>query len=814
MKRKLLFLSLLVSFIATAQNYQFLGTYDSQGVPDYLEGRDDISTETMKMIMDALPEGYPVPDYNPHYITAGYDTDLILDKDAAVWVTFVKEGAGYKNVLGFYTYDINAPKVKKPLPEDITIIFPNVSEGGSGGGLRAGYKVRIGDFKAGTGIGWVLLANGWKGYVTAGQWQLFSNPDYNPEADPELRNHNVLLADPENERFILGFEDIRRDYASCDQDFNDALFYVTANPYDAIRTANYVDIKSATDVSSANLGGLESNGDLASLIAKRNFNRIKENNFKDSKRKQSKYKAQGPFMKNSQVNLESLLPETGMFGSEQSYESSPEDLLSITNAKEIFSVDYYEGDKRIAAALATLTDNGIYDHSKVICDRLNSSSLEDIRTIKLAGHEIIMIKILRASGQLEYALNFSIQLNGSAGNKLYSFWNIGDYPKGDYANFQIWGGSMGQVSTLAKHVIDTFKTANGLSFNTDESEIPSVFVKKGVYKNGQLHLKIKNNSGAAAVKLQGNMRATEVASSTAFNQDLGLTSDYEEEIMVNAGSLFDVGLEIQGNNSPKSDALYLADGPWGVDYSESETIINSFSITESKLDNFSNNSYQIERNVNVSGEIYGTLNVFRNILAGDQQFYTDGFEALEFITKSNLPIEVILVTEGLTDWNKRYRYAINTNEEGKTYNLKLSDFRNDAEGFKGEPLKGVVFSVQGNYTAFQQFSVNIENVQFTNFREIPSQEKPIAVVDTPVKKAYNYPNPFRNNTSLVLPKSGKKAKVMIFDMGGKMVHHKEYELDNGKIEIPIQLKSVPPGIYNSIIIVDNKDKSQIGLVVN
>ncbi|WP_274971808.1 DUF4114 domain-containing protein, partial [Zunongwangia profunda] len=269
MKRKLLFLSLLVSFIATAQNYQFLGTYDSQGVPDYLEGRDDISTETMKMIMDALPEGYPVPDYNPHYITAGYDTDLILDKDAAVWVTFVKEGAGYKNVLGFYTYDINAPKVKKPLPEDITIIFPNVSEGGSGGGLRAGYKVRIGDFKAGTGIGWVLLANGWKGYVTAGQWQLFSNPDYNPEADPELRNHNVLLADPENERFILGFEDIRRDYASCDQDFNDALFYVTANPYDAIRTANYVDIKSATDVSSANLGGLESNGDLASLIAKR-----------------------------------------------------------------------------------------------------------------------------------------------------------------------------------------------------------------------------------------------------------------------------------------------------------------------------------------------------------------------------------------------------------------------------------------------------------------------------------------------------------------------------------------------------------------
>ncbi|MDN3595091.1 DUF4114 domain-containing protein [Zunongwangia endophytica] len=813
MKQLLLLFGFLCSLATSAQNYNFLGTYDNQGVPDYLVGRDDISAETIQRISDALPEGYPVPDYNPHYISAGYDTDLILDKDAAVWVTFVQEGAGYKNVLGFYTYDINAPKPPRPNREDITIIFPNVSAAGSGGGLYAGDKVKIGDFKAGTAIGWVLLANAWKGQVTDGLWQLFSNPDYNPEADEDLRYHNVLLEDPENKRVILGFEDIRRDYASCDQDFNDALFYVTANPYDAIRTANFVDIKSATDVSSANMGGLESNGDLASLIAKRNFNRIKQNNFKTSKRKQSKYKAQSHFMKNSQVNLGSLLPETGMFGSEQSYESSPEDLLAITNAKEIFSVDYYEGDKRVAAALATLTDGGIYDHSKVICDRLNSSSLEDIRTIKLAGHKIIMIKILRASGQLEYALNFSIQLNNS-GNRLYSFWNIGDYPAGNYANFQVWGGSMGQVSTLAKHVIDTFQSVNGLSFSNKNNEIPSVFVKKGVYKNGNLHLKIKNNSGATAVNLQGNIRATEVASENEFNQSIGLSSSYEEEVVVDAGSLFDVGLEIQGNNSPKSDALYLADGPWGIDYADTETKINSFRIEEAKLDNFSSNSYQIERNVQVNGELYGTLNIFRNILAGDQLFYAENFEALEFITKTNLPVEVILVTEGLTDWNKRYRYAIENNTEAKTHNIRLSDFRNDSEAFKGEALKGIVFSVKGDYTKFQEFNVNVENVQFTTFRDIPSQEQPIAVVENPIRKAFNYPNPFRNNTNLVLPKKSKKVKVMIFDMIGRMVHNKEYELENGKIEVPIQLKSVPPGIYNSIIIVDNKDKSQISLVVN
>lgn len=407
MKQKLLLFFSILCFNLYAQDYQFLGTYTADGVPNYLDGRDKVSAETIQMINDAVPEGYPVPDYNPHYISAGYDTDLILDKDADVWVTFVQEGAGYKNVLGFYTYDSNAPQPPKPNPEDITIIFPNVSAQGSGGGLLVGDKVKIGSFSAGTGIGWVLLANGWKnGTVTSGHWQLFSNPDYNPEADPDLRLHNILLADEENQRIILGFEDIRRDYASCDQDFNDALFYVTANPYDAIRTANFVDVKSATDVSSANDGGLESNGDLARLIAKRNFNRIKNNSFKNIKSKQATYKAQSQFIKNSQVNLESLLPETGMFGSERAYESSPVDLLAITNANTIFSVDYYQDEKRVAAALASHTEGSIYDHSKVICDRLNGSSLEDIRTIKLAGHQIIMIKVLRKTGQLEYALNF------------------------------------------------------------------------------------------------------------------------------------------------------------------------------------------------------------------------------------------------------------------------------------------------------------------------------------------------------------------------------------------------------------------------
>jgi hypothetical protein len=60
--------------------------------------------------------------------------------------------------------------------------------------------------------------------------------------------------------------------------------------------------------------------------------------------------------------------------------------------QEVYSVDYYQGDKRVGAVLATVT-RGIYSHSKAICDRLNNSSLENIVTINLNGYEIILVEI-------------------------------------------------------------------------------------------------------------------------------------------------------------------------------------------------------------------------------------------------------------------------------------------------------------------------------------------------------------------------------------------------------------------------------------
>ncbi|AXT20362.1 DUF4114 domain-containing protein [Flavobacteriaceae bacterium AU392] len=801
MNKLLLLIAIISASPLVAQNYQFLGSYTSNGTPLYLENPGDtVSVETQELISSSLPESYPVPDYNPHYISSGYDTDIIIEDQADVWVTFVSEGAGYRNVLGFYTYDVNNPSQTPPTPEEITIIFPNVSALGSGGGLQVGDKVKIGTFAPDTGIGWVLLANAWSSNSSSvgnGLWQLHSNPDFNPESQEDLRHHNVLLLDPDNERVILGFEDIRRDYSSCDNDFNDAVFYVTANPYEAIKTTNYADVDSATDVTSGNDGGLESNGDLASLIAKRNFKRKQRGTVNNIKSSQAAYFPNVSLSAENTENnlsLEDYLPHTGMFGTETAFVSSPEDLLEITNANEIFSIDFYEEENRVSAVLATATEGSIYDHSKVICDRLNNSSLEDVRTVIVRGHQIISSKIKRATGETEYTLSFSVKL-GETSNQLFSFWNIAQYPEGDYYNFQIWGGSFSQVFSISNHIIDTLTNEKPLTSEVLDDVTPSVFVKSGYYSNGNITLNIINKVNAESAIFNGSIASTEVSDRYTLSQQINLNGDWNESITISVGTLFDIGFSLSTNQSSQQDALYLADGPWGLDYLEDYATIDSFFVDNQEVD-YSDDTYEIERQPSVSGIVKGNVNLFRHLLPGDQTLDISDYETLQFNIINNEPIEIVLMPESLLDWNNRLRYTIQANSEETYYSISLNDFV-DASGnsLEIEDVKTIVFSVIGDYETYIPFSLEINNLVF-------GIEETLSISDTilKTKSLKNYPNPFNTTTTIELPSSSMLyADIKVVDMLGRIVDEQHIKIVSNNKEIRYTVPNLSQGLYKYIL---------------
>lgn len=814
MKRILFTLALVVSTVASAQNYQFLGSYTSDGTPNYLVIPNDvISQATLTLVKNSLPESKAVPTYNPQYISSGYDTDLIINSTTDVWVTFVSEGAANKNALGFYTYDVNNPPTTAPAASQINIVFPNVSAAGSGGGLVAGNKVKIGTFPAGSGIGWVLLANGWNGtQVTNGIWRFFSKTGFNPETNPVLRQHNVLLKDPANQRILLGFEDIKRDLSNCDQDFNDAIFYITANPYVALDTRNIADVSIANNTTSGNNGGLESEGSLASLIAKRNFNRVKTNSFHDKKQTQIPFEASNAqFNRTSTTTIDfsTLFPSTGMFGDETSFVSTPTDLIDITNAEEVYSIDYYSGDERVSAALVTKTTGGVYNHSKAICDRLNNSSLEDVRTIELNGYEIIMVKLQRENGIVEYALQFAVQqLAGE--NKLHSYWNTAQYPAGDYLNFQIWGATMGQVCSIANAVINKLNEQSVMTFDVVANRIPTVFVKKGKYKNGQVILTLINKSAATSLQFEANQKATELSNTEPFSINTAISSDFESELTLNTGGLFDVGFSILGDNSPQQDALYLADGPWGIDYVATETTIASYEITNPTPTSASNaTEYSIERNAAVVGEVKGTANLFRNILPGELLFDATAYDAVRFSIQNSLPVEVVMVTENTSDWNNRLRFQIPANTDLNQFIIAFQNFTSpNGATYANEKIRGFVFSTIGDYVQFQPFNLAVKNMVLGTGSALNNSD----FKANSISKVYNYPNPFERETTIVLSESASKANVQLVDLSGRVIQNASYDV-NSNNEIKFVNNSASQGIYILSITTDTNKKYQQKCVI-
>ncbi len=228
--------------------YSFMGTYDNHGKPNYLVSPNDvISRQLLSFINASLPEGKAVGTYHPAYLSSTAETNVNITTSADVYFTFVSEGAAYKNTIAYFTYPTGNPPQSASAIDSLHIILPNASLKGSGGSLQAGNKIRLGTFNAGTSIGFALIANAWNGSgVGNGYYTLYSVDKLNPESQASLQRHAVLLYNNNENLFLVGMEDVRRDEGS-DNDFNDVTFYITSTPNTAISNTNVNPIDQPVD---------------------------------------------------------------------------------------------------------------------------------------------------------------------------------------------------------------------------------------------------------------------------------------------------------------------------------------------------------------------------------------------------------------------------------------------------------------------------------------------------------------------------------------------------------------------------------------
>jgi LruC domain-containing protein len=203
-----------------------------------------------------LPEGRDIR-LNPQGLVPDSDdkTNVRFKEDAEVWVTFVSEGAGYRNSIGYFTYDPANPPTSPSQVQD-KIIFVNASMPTplDASGLQHQNTIKLGAFKAGQALGFVIVSDGFSptGRLYNGSriggvkdnarptWIFYTLRQLNPEAaSPQNLNvHTLVLKDVADssdgyQRLVIGFEDINRE-SGGDHDFNDVVLAIHVTPGRAI----------------------------------------------------------------------------------------------------------------------------------------------------------------------------------------------------------------------------------------------------------------------------------------------------------------------------------------------------------------------------------------------------------------------------------------------------------------------------------------------------------------------------------------------------------------------------------------------------
>ncbi|QOG89919.1 T9SS type A sorting domain-containing protein [Flavobacterium columnare] len=557
------------------------------------------------------------------------------------------------------------------------------------------------------------------------------------------------------------------------------------------------------ETSGGNNGGLESNNRLGDAINKRNYNRVKTN-YTFDRNKASRIEKNARYAsRNTRFTLQSFIP-LQVLNEDSVIESTPFDLTQITNATDVYSVDYIKNNKTIGSMIAIKTNNGVYEHTKYICDRLLGAEILSVSTIQLNEQNFIRSIIKNTDGTIEYSMSLAARLTNNENNfSIDSHWNLDKYQQNTtYYNFQIWTNSLDNLYKLGAELISLINNQKTIT-EYNVSNPPTVFVKKGKYSNGKLYLDIINPSGIPTVDFDGGKRLSETSTFENFTTSINLDKKFLVQHDYPIGSIFDVGMRI-GKNTTVPDDLFLSDGPWGLDSSAKGTTVLNYKIQPNNYKALTN-EFPVERNVSLSAKVSNYISVYRALTPRFQAVNLSDYNSFKFRAKGSGNLEIRFIKSSISNWENQPYTTVKLTNSWREFNLSISSLINNSETVKLDDVKTIVFIMTTNGQEVIK-ELALENIRFSENR--------VLVSDEPLDVAV-YPNPVNNEATIeFIANEASTMKVQVVNQLGKIVMQFDVDTNAGFNSITLSKRELPKGIYFCKIVDSNDPYKTTKLFIN